>query len=354
MILEDILEWLEHVEETAVVRSMEDIFSFSTDTGLHRSDNQDRVAALKVTSSSSGSGFLCTALCDGMGGLSDGSKAASVGLANFFFRLVQDRKFPPEERLRSAANDASAAIRAETSSGGATLSACLIEEGGVYTINVGDSRIYQLDTDDKATRLTRLSIDDTMEEAYGATGKGLLQYLGMQGQLVPHVKSIDSQNSNSILITSDGAHIIGDPMLERLYDRGIRSEDYVARIVKLASWIGGIDNSTAIHVNLAAAFRHLRSPTGADVSVWSTSGRLKISWLTSPSGLRPRPAVPASAPGSSDAASSNQIYQSFGHSPQSQPDRVQAQKSGKRASVSSRKKKASQITMGFDDDTEKP
>ena len=111
-----------------------------------RTDNQDRAA---VVVSEDAALML---VFDGMGGHSDGAKAAETGL-----KVVQDLFmdstlpiFDPEGFLYTAlarahdevvalGNDLAVDFRPR-----ATCAVCLVQEGGSYWAHIGDSRIYQV------------------------------------------------------------------------------------------------------------------------------------------------------------------------------------------------------------------
>ena len=121
-----------------------------------RQDNQDRAA---VVVSENAALML---VFDGMGGHSDGARAAETGL-----KVVQDRFvaakqpiFDPQGFLYAAL----AAAHDEVVRAGsdvavdfrprATCAICLVQEGGAYWAHIGDSRIYQM-RDGAALRRSR-------------------------------------------------------------------------------------------------------------------------------------------------------------------------------------------------------
>ena len=111
-----------------------------------RQDNQDRAAVVVAEDAA------LMLVFDGMGGHSDGAKAAETGL-----KVVQDMFmstplpiFDPQGFLYTAlarAHDAVVKIGANVAVDfrpRATCAVCLIQEGGSYWGHIGDSRIYQL------------------------------------------------------------------------------------------------------------------------------------------------------------------------------------------------------------------
>jgi len=111
-----------------------------------RSDNQDRAAIVVAEDAA------LMLVFDGMGGHSDGAKAAETGL-----KIVQDTfmdstlpVFDPQGFLYSAlshAHDEVVKIGMDLAVDfrpRATCAICLIQEGGSYWGHIGDSRIYQM------------------------------------------------------------------------------------------------------------------------------------------------------------------------------------------------------------------
>jgi serine/threonine protein phosphatase PrpC len=111
-----------------------------------RSDNQDRAAIVVAEDAA------LMLVFDGMGGHSDGAKAAETGL-----KIVQEMfmgstlpVFDPQGFLYTAlahAHDEVVKIGADLAVDfrpRATCAICLIQEGGSYWGHIGDSRIYQM------------------------------------------------------------------------------------------------------------------------------------------------------------------------------------------------------------------
>jgi len=111
-----------------------------------RQDNQDRAAVVVADEAA------IMLVFDGMGGHSDGARAAETGL-----RVVQDMfmastlpVFDPQGFLYTAlarAHDEVVALGIDVAVDfrpRATCAVCLVQEGGTYWAHIGDSRIYQI------------------------------------------------------------------------------------------------------------------------------------------------------------------------------------------------------------------
>ncbi len=111
-----------------------------------RQDNQDR-AAIVVSDEAA-----LMLVFDGMGGHSDGAKAAEIGMKvvqEIFMSAVQPI-FDPQGFLYmalSTAHDEVVRLGAEVAVDfrpRATCAVCLVQEGGAFWAHIGDSRIYQV------------------------------------------------------------------------------------------------------------------------------------------------------------------------------------------------------------------
>ena len=111
-----------------------------------RQDNQDRAAVVVADEAA------IMLVFDGMGGRSDGARAAETGL-----KVVQEMFmsstlpiFDPQGFLYTAlarAHDEVVALGSEVAVDfrpRATCAVCLVQEGGAYWAHIGDSRIYQI------------------------------------------------------------------------------------------------------------------------------------------------------------------------------------------------------------------
>ena len=111
-----------------------------------RSDNQDRAAIVVADDAA------LMMVFDGMGGHSDGARAAETGL-QIVQDMFMDSKLPifdPQGFLYAAlerAHDAVVSLGKEVAVDfrpRATCAICLVQEGGSFWAHIGDSRIYQV------------------------------------------------------------------------------------------------------------------------------------------------------------------------------------------------------------------
>ncbi|MCK1511369.1 hypothetical protein IVB22_02030 [Bradyrhizobium sp. 190] len=245
----------------------------ASDIGVVRTENQDRVAVLRV--SDGPRPFVCFALSDGMGGMKDGGPCATVSIASFFSSLVEASELEPHRKLHIATNVANETVyKTWQGRGGATLSAVLIDaDNSAYVSNVGDSRVYALDA--KWTKLSRVTVDDNLKEAFGGADRGLVQFIGIGKSLVPNVQQV-AVGLSSFFITSDGAHYFDEKIFEQLLlcaTDPLRATD---RLLALARWLGGPDNASVAAFSVSHLSNMLGRQNGSLPTVWSGHSQLHL------------------------------------------------------------------------------
>ncbi|TFI11241.1 MULTISPECIES: protein phosphatase 2C domain-containing protein [unclassified Herbaspirillum] len=282
MLNDKLVRWLSRQVPTSGINS--DIgmpVTLATDIGLTRTENQDRVALMRVnTSSSKGQTFFVAAVADGMGGMQDGAMCATKTLAAFFNSLVRNRQKSPSERLKIAAEDANTAVYEYCKGkGGATLSAILVTaDQGVWTVNVGDSRIYASMADTAKEKVTRLTVDDSLEEVAGGQDRGLLQFIGIGFGLLAHVKIVPV-DAERILITSDGVHFIRHETLCDTFFQTLEHRQAAARLTALAKWNGAPDNASLVVLSISELINSISEREDSGIELWDPFGALHIMWV---------------------------------------------------------------------------
>lgn len=256
--------------------------ALGTATGVVRKENQDRAVFLRIhPGPTSRHPFIAAVLCDGMGGMVEGGACADLSVSVFVASLILGGEDVLSLRLEAAAKLANEAVfSAFSGKGGSTLSALIFDNvGSVASINVGDSRVYQVTKDG---RIEQVSIDDTLNGHLAAVKghqqsrppefNGLVQYIGMgEGLKVRKLKMSASSKLKQIIITSDGAHSIPGGVFDAIITNAENSEEVINRLILISEWCGGKDNATAICIPFDGLFGFLpedSSPEGL-VEIWN-------------------------------------------------------------------------------------
>ncbi|MGX9576410.1 PP2C family protein-serine/threonine phosphatase [Mesorhizobium sp. f-mel] len=250
----------------------------ATDIGLNRSENQDRVAAMKISArASAGRPLAAIAVADGMGGMRDGAECAAIALAGFFYALTLYRSQGLEQRANAAilyANDC--VFRFAGGKGGATLSAILVDNSiRPIWVNIGDSRIYAFSSGGSVDRLT---VDDSLAEAVGGHGRELLQFMGMGPGIQPHIAAVPN-SANNLAITTDGIHFLPPTTLNEILVHAPELKSAAERLAALARWCGGSDNASSAIANVAELSSALGSNDAEGIQLWDPFGSLQTLWI---------------------------------------------------------------------------
>ncbi|SDE49401.1 PP2C family protein-serine/threonine phosphatase [Desulfuromonas thiophila] len=250
----------------------------TTDVGLVREENQDRVAMMRVHAVSKP--FVVLALVDGMGGMRNGSECAVRAMSAFLYSIIRYRQLAPAKRLEAAAHKANEAVyEYSKGAGGATLSTLLVGcDHPAMTLNVGDSRIYATVADNNEIKVSRLTVDDSLEEAVGGQGKELLQFIGMGKGLKAHIDSVPD-NAKRLLVTSDGVHFIRQESLSDVLINAKTLPEIASNLVTLAKWGGAPDNASLAVTQLPELIQSLSGSQDTGVEVWDSFSALHVMWL---------------------------------------------------------------------------
>lgn len=256
------------------------VFWAGTSVGNVRKQNQDR--ALIVSASygeGAGRNWMLSILSDGMGGLIQGDEAATVAVSAFLARMIRNARMPLRQRLVDSCLHANQAVFDRLrGKGGATLSVFCSTADGPVALNVGDSRVYGLESGQSPAQLSK---DDTLAGFLGSEAKGenrnhLVQYIGMGENLEPHIIEIPRRYT-TVLLTTDGVHGVPPSVFA---DTVLGADSHaliVRRLLALSDIVGGRDNATVLAVDT----RVPRTPEvdqGLNLTFLSAQSQLEI-WL---------------------------------------------------------------------------
>lgn len=275
--------------------------SVGTTIGDVRPENQDRAVVARFTSVRRPErSFVCFGLCDGMGGMADGSRCAEIALSSFLFRLTRDVRGPAEEVVRSAALAANTEVnRQYRERGGTTLVAIVVFPGSAAAVSVGDSRIYEINA---RKELKQISSDDTIAgelnklEGLNPSRSGwdtfagqLAQFVGIGEGIEPRIYPVN--RDLSYLLTSDGIHGYGmsPDTLRQLVASNTTPQLIVSRLLQMSRWCGGSDNATVISVSPLRADWSVPPAwsTGEWLEIWDSVGKIEL--------LAEQPSMPAAS-----------------------------------------------------------
>ena len=254
----------------------------NSDVGKKRANNQDSFTVKQYKC-----GAVLGVVCDGMGGAHGGETASSTALktftdsvGNLMKGITKGGKKPADRRIAEALVDAvsKANIEVFTKASedeglegmGTTLVSSLVFDDRIFTVNIGDSRMYLVDLD-KIVQVThdhsyvQYLVDIgkmTEDEAASSRNKNIItRAIGTEAETEPDVylteikRSSDSDNIH-ILLCTDGLtnHVDKETILGIINSEPADGEDSCRKIVDslidAANRNGGSDNITAVLISL--------------------------------------------------------------------------------------------------------
>ena len=248
-------------------------FFANTDIGKKRKVNQDSFLAHAFSEKA----LLC-AVFDGMGGHAGGETASRIARDRFSAVVIDTltQKLDSEtglldisktqainvlEKAVSVANGAifeTAQIDRALSGMGTTIAAILVNGEVGYALNVGDSRIYKVDSL-KTEQITRdhsyvqylIDLGEiTEEEAKTNPNKSIItRAVGTESEVEADNYTVDCKNTR-LLLCSDGlSNHVGEDEIFTILSECKSAEDAVGILIESANADGGSDNITAIVIN---------------------------------------------------------------------------------------------------------
>ena len=238
-----------------------------TDIGKTRKENQDRFGSIELD------GMTLIAVCDGMGGASGGSIAASIALDSFLSACQRDLKIGLEDnQIRSILSLAVCEANAEvirrasednTLKGmGTTLVAALIPENSdhIFIINVGDSRAYmsypdkleQVSHDHSYVQYLIDMGDITPEEAETHPDRNVItKAIGISETTRGDIDKIEIKKPSLLLLCTDGlTGMVKEKDIKAIIDKSSTLEEKAASLINAALDNGGDDNVTVLLAEL--------------------------------------------------------------------------------------------------------
>lgn len=233
-----------------------------TDLGRVRENNEDKyefyVPEDERTLASRGKVYL---VCDGMGGAAAGQIASELTAKTFIDVYLHHPAAEPMIAMASAVTAANRFVcdvgRAVPSRRGmgTTLSSIIVLQDKLYTVQVGDSRIYRLRQGelfmmtrdhtwvDEQIRAGILSKDEAENHPYKHV---ITKAIGTEGDVNPDIEQHDLKVGDLYLICSDGlTNHVSDEELAKTMAQGSPS-DIAWKLVGQALQGGGSDNCTVL------------------------------------------------------------------------------------------------------------
>ena len=232
-----------------------------TDTGLLRRNNED---SFFVSSGPVGIFDALMIVADGMGGHMLGEVASGTAVETVLKVLSEAPMDNPPYLLENAVSLANLQVRKVSEEKrsynmGTTLVICAVINGRAYVANVGDSRLYLLDS--KAFTMRQITKDHSYVEEQVEKGlmvRGSAEYeshkniitraVGIYSEVEADLFDFELEKEHLILMCTDGlTNMISDKVIKNLaLDDSFDIQRRVESMVNLANNNGGKDNITVV------------------------------------------------------------------------------------------------------------
>ena len=239
-----------------------------SDVGRVRDNNEDMASigmylirdnSLNIDKEVSENESFCLLVSDGMGGHESGEYASQFTLETLRAFLLDKTlgHHNPVSDLTLKIKNISVSLNIKAREGhqskamGCTLTGIVWMQGRTLLVNVGDSRTYRL----RDGMLRQLTVDQTLHERDLVplpAGKALYNCIGAGCDTEVYIQDISDRlmESDRILICSDGlSDMLEDDVIESLLTKG-SPEEIAATLIDAAKRNGGVDNITAIVVDV--------------------------------------------------------------------------------------------------------
>lgn len=261
--------------------------------GRVRKENQDRaIVAEFLVAERPELNRILLVVCDGLGGMADGSLAAEISIASMVSSIFDSVLVQGDVDLVVAAERANRDVFKELKGkGGSTLVAVLLERSRSRGVSIGDSRVYATD---KWRKLLQLTKDDNLGalanvpnglQVDPSQASHLTQFVGMGDGIAPNAFLL-SEDTDRILLMSDGVHGCG-AVLKEYVSRIEDDLSLVQALLVAANHLGGNDNATLLVSSLPITRPPVDTEKGMVIRLTSPFAKLEI-WLPEFGGKRPQ------------------------------------------------------------------
>lgn len=234
-------------EKGILTHSHVSTFYCGTSIGNKRTRNEDRSVCVYGWSKALSRPLLVAGVADGVGGLAQGDRCASLALADILSEAFWGQPYRGKlgAWLEAVLHGTNSRVFAEFSGNSGTTVALFGATPSETAVSwLGDSRVIAI-TGDMSRQLTR---DDKAPEA---ARNEISAFVGMEESASPHsAESVISRSESAdwILVASDGISMIHSSTLASILNNPARIDNPADRLLTVADIVDGSDNSTIVLV----------------------------------------------------------------------------------------------------------
>ncbi len=231
-----------------------------TDTGNKRSNNQDSIFYSDKPIGMMPNLYI---VADGMGGHRAGDKASRMAiditvdfikdstLENPIAILKRAIAFANSEIFKAAGNDP------DLQGMGTTMVAAIALDGKLYVANIGDSRLYAIDSDIKQITMDHSLVEELIRNGELERKKGrnhperniITKAMGSKEEIVPDFFEVDIHKGERFLLCSDGlSNMVEDDEIRDIVVEHDDLKEMTQALIDRANYYGGSDNISVVVV----------------------------------------------------------------------------------------------------------
>lgn len=236
--------------------------SGKTDIGTKRNENQD---CIFVSDEPIGPLPNLYIVADGMGGHKAGDKASRMAIditVDFVEKSSIENPIAILKRAMLFANsEIYKAANEETDFNGmgTTMVAAVAKEGKLYVANVGDSRLYAIESDIKQITMDHSLVEEMIRSGELERKKGrnhpekniITKAMGSREEITPDFFEIEIKPDGKYLLCSDGlSNMVEDDEIRDIVVDSYDLEETTQALIDRANYYGGSDNVSVVIISL--------------------------------------------------------------------------------------------------------
>lgn len=235
--------------------------SGKTDTGNKRNSNQDSIFFSDQPIGSLPNLYI---VADGMGGHRAGDKASKMAIditVDFVKKSTLENPIAVLKRAMIFANNEiyKAANQDPDLSGmGTTMVAAVAQEGKLYVANVGDSRLYVVNSEIRQITMDHSLVEELIRNGELERKKGrnhpekniITKAMGSKDEVIPDFFEIDINSEDKYLLCSDGlSNMVEDDEIRDIVVDNYSLDGIAQALVDRANYYGGSDNISVVIIS---------------------------------------------------------------------------------------------------------
>ena len=232
-----------------------------TDTGIKRNNNQDSIFFSDAPVGPLPNLYI---VADGMGGHKAGDQASKMAIditVDFVKNSTLENPIAVLKRAMIYANNEiykAASKDPELTGMGTTMVVAVAQEGKLYVANVGDSRLYVVNSEIKQITMDHSLVEELIRKGELERKRGrnhpekniITKAMGSKEEVIPDFFEIDINSEDKYLLCSDGlSNMVEDDEIRDIVVDNYKLEDIAQALVDRANYYGGSDNISVVVIS---------------------------------------------------------------------------------------------------------